>query len=140
MAFEPSRHPITRRAALPTGAAASMMLAATLGTGTASATEVPATRPAAAKTYERTPESTVVLVDGAFADASSWNSVTPLLQARGHTVYASANSLRGIAGDADCLRTFLSTIPGRITLVGHSYGGAVITNAATGNPNVTALV
>lgn len=137
---EASRHPITRRAALATGAAASLMLATTLGTGTASAAEVLATQPAAAHTSKGTPKTTVVLVHGAFADASSWNSVTPLLQARGYTVYAPANPLRGIAGDADYLRTFLSTIPGPITLVGHSYGGAVITNAATGNRNVTSLV
>lgn len=133
---EPSRPLITRRAALASGAAASLMLATTLTTGTASAAETSATQ----TTTTNRSKPTIVLVHGAFADASSWNSVTPLLQARGYTVYAPANPLRGIAGDAAYLRTFLSTIPGPITLVGHSYGGAVITNAATGNRNVTALV
>lgn len=135
MTAESPRSPLTRRAALITGATASLALAATLGAGQAAAGP-PATPP----TGRDTSKPTIVLVHGAFADASSWNNVTPLLQARGYTVYAPANPLRGIAGDADYLRTFLATIGGPITLVGHSYGGAVITNAATGNPNVTALV
>jgi pimeloyl-ACP methyl ester carboxylesterase len=83
---------------------------------------------------------TVVLIHGAFADASGWNDVTAGLQKQGYTVYAPANPLRGLAGDADYIRSFLATITGPIVLVGHSYGGAVITNAATGNPNVKALV
>jgi pimeloyl-ACP methyl ester carboxylesterase len=86
------------------------------------------------------PKPTIVLVHGAFADASSWTGPIQNLQHRGYTVYAPANPLRGLASDADSIRTFLSTIPGPIVLVGHSYGGAVITNAATGNPNVKALV
>lgn len=87
-----------------------------------------------------TPKPTIVLVHGAFADASSWAKVTERLQRKGYTVYAPANPLRGIAPDADYLRSFLATIPGPIVLVGHSYGGAVITNAATGNASVQALV
>lgn len=83
---------------------------------------------------------TVVLVHGAYADASSWNGVIKPLQQQGFTVYAFANPLRSISGDADYLRSFLSTLTGPIVLVGHSYGGAVITNAATGNSNVKALV
>jgi len=59
---------------------------------------------------------------------------------RGYTVYAPPNPLRNLTTDTAYLRAFLSTIPGPIVLVGHSYGGAVITNAATGNPNVKALV
>ncbi|WP_426594018.1 alpha/beta fold hydrolase [Cellulomonas sp. McL0617] len=86
------------------------------------------------------PKPTIVLVHGAFADASSWSEVTQRLQRKGYTVYAPANPLRGIAPDADYLRSFLATIPGPIVLVGHSYGGAVITNAATGLPNVRSLV
>jgi pimeloyl-ACP methyl ester carboxylesterase len=86
------------------------------------------------------PKPTIVLVHGAFADASSWSEVTERLQRKGYTVYAPANPLRGIAPDADSLRTFLATIPGPIVLVGHSYGGAVISNAATGNTNVQSLV
>jgi pimeloyl-ACP methyl ester carboxylesterase len=83
---------------------------------------------------------TVVLFHGAFADASSWNLVTARLQHDGYTVVAPANPLRGVASDAAYLRDVLASIPGPIVLVGHSYGGMVITNAATGNPNVKALV
>jgi pimeloyl-ACP methyl ester carboxylesterase len=88
------------------------------------------------------PESTptVVLVHGAFADASGWSGVVRRLQARGYPVIAPPNPLRGVASDAAYMRSFLSTIEGPIVLVGHSYGGVVITNAATGNPNVRALV
>ena len=86
------------------------------------------------------PKPTIVLVHGAFADASSWSEVTQRLQRKGYTVYAPANPLRGIAPDADYLRAFLATVPGPVVLVGHSYGGAVITNAATGNGNIQALV
>jgi|SRR5262245_8953244 len=86
------------------------------------------------------PKPTVVLVHGAFADASSWNSEIKKLQGDGYTVLAPANPLRSIASDAAYLRSVLATISGPIVLVGHSYGGAVITNAASGNPNVKALV
>jgi pimeloyl-ACP methyl ester carboxylesterase len=83
---------------------------------------------------------TIVLVHGAFADASGWNDVINRLQERGYPVLAPPNPLRGLTGDAEYLAAFLSTIQGPIVLVGHSYGGAVITNAATDNPNVQALV
>ncbi|MDT3439577.1 MULTISPECIES: alpha/beta fold hydrolase [unclassified Pseudofrankia] len=86
------------------------------------------------------PKPTIVLVHGAFADASGWNEVVERLQRSGYTAYAPANPLRGLASDAAYIRSFLSTVRGPIVLVGHSYGGAVITNAATGNPNVKALV
>ncbi|GAA4742359.1 alpha/beta hydrolase [Nocardioides endophyticus] len=88
----------------------------------------------------RSKKPTVVLVHGAFADASGWNDVIARLAADGYTVYAPPNPLRGLTSDAEYLRTFLSTITGPVVLVGHSYGGAVITNAASGNPNVKALV
>lgn len=83
---------------------------------------------------------TIVLVHGAWADASSWSGVITPLQEAGYTVLAPPNPLRLLSGDAAYVRDFLSTIPGPIVLVGHSYGGAVITNAATGNPDVKALV
>jgi pimeloyl-ACP methyl ester carboxylesterase len=83
---------------------------------------------------------TVVLVHGAFADASGWNGVINRLDKRGYHVIASPNPLRGVSADAAYLRSFLSTVKGPIVLVGHSYGGVVITNAATGNSNVKALV
>jgi pimeloyl-ACP methyl ester carboxylesterase len=82
-----------------------------------------------------------VLVHGAFADASSWDEVIKRLQKHGHTVMAPANPLRGLASDSAYIASVLKSISsGPIVLVGHSYGGAVITNAAAGNPNVKALV
>jgi pimeloyl-ACP methyl ester carboxylesterase len=83
---------------------------------------------------------TIVLVHGAWADASSWSGEVKRLQADGYTVDAPPNPLRGLPYDADYLSDYLSTISGPVVLVGHSYGGAVITDAATGNPNVKALV
>jgi pimeloyl-ACP methyl ester carboxylesterase len=87
-----------------------------------------------------TPRPTVVFVHGAFADASGWSESITDLQKLGYPVYAPPNQLRSLSGDSAHLRSFLSTIAGPIVLVGHSYGGAVITNAASGNPNVKALV
>jgi len=86
------------------------------------------------------PRPTIVLVHGAWADASGWAGVTRRLRAGGYTVVSPANPLRGLAGDAAYLRSLLQTISGPIVLVGHSYGGAVVTNAAAGNPGVKALV
>ena len=86
------------------------------------------------------PRPTIVLEHGAWADASSWNKVIGQLQAAGFTVDAPPNPLRGVTYDTSYLADFLSTIPGPVVLVGHSYGGTVITNAATGNANVKALV
>ena len=83
---------------------------------------------------------TIVLVHGAWADASSWNAVTQRLQRRGLTVLAPANPLRGPTSDAAYLASVLATIEGPVVLVGHSYGGMVMTNAATGATNVSALV
>ncbi|HEY2297832.1 MAG TPA: alpha/beta hydrolase [Jatrophihabitans sp.] len=83
---------------------------------------------------------TIVLVHGAWADSGSWERVTKRLQAHGYTVYALPNPLRGLYDDSAYLADFLHTISGPIVLVGHSYGGAVITNAATGDPQVKALV
>jgi pimeloyl-ACP methyl ester carboxylesterase len=83
---------------------------------------------------------TVVLVHGAFADASSWSGVIQRLQAAGIQVTAPANPLRGISIDSAYLAAFLNQIPGPVLAVGHSYGGAVISNAATDAPNVVGLV
>jgi pimeloyl-ACP methyl ester carboxylesterase len=83
---------------------------------------------------------TVVLVHGAFADASGWSDVVARLHDEGCTAYAPANPLRGLPTDAAYVRAFIDTIEGPVVLVGHSYGGAVISNAATGAPNVAALV
>jgi pimeloyl-ACP methyl ester carboxylesterase len=82
----------------------------------------------------------VVLVHGAWADSGSWDQVVARLQRQGYTVIAFPTPLRSLPDDSGYLAAFLSSVPGPIVLVGHSYGGAVITNAATGNPNVKALV
>jgi pimeloyl-ACP methyl ester carboxylesterase len=102
----------------------------------------PATSAAAAVTarHDNGPKSTIVLVHGAFADASGWGGVITRLEERGYTVLAPANPLRGVPTDSAYIASVLATISGPIVLVGHSYGGEVITNAATGNPNVKALV
>ncbi|MEU6457047.1 alpha/beta hydrolase [Streptomyces sp. NPDC047065] len=83
---------------------------------------------------------TVVLVHGAFADSSSWNGVVEELRSHGHTVVAAANPLRGLTVDAEYVRQLLVSIDGPVVLAGHSYGGAVITNAARGLDHVKALV
>ncbi len=83
---------------------------------------------------------TIVLVHGGWADSSGWNREVSALQRRGYPVIAPANPLRDLASDAAYLRSILQTIDGPIVLVGHSYGGAVITNAAVGVPQVKALV
>jgi pimeloyl-ACP methyl ester carboxylesterase len=93
----------------------------------------PAPAPAATK-------PTIVFVHGAFADSSGWSGETKALSRKGYRTIAFSNPLRGLSADAADLRLFLATIRGPVVLVGHSYGGAVITNAATGNPNVKALV
>jgi pimeloyl-ACP methyl ester carboxylesterase len=79
-------------------------------------------------------------VHGAFADSSSWNGVISSLLAKGYPVIAVANPLRGVASDSAYLRTVLSDISGDVILVGHSYGGSVITNAAYGESSVKGLV
>jgi pimeloyl-ACP methyl ester carboxylesterase len=83
---------------------------------------------------------TIVLVHGAWADGSSWNSVIPQLLKSGYPVYAPPNPLRGLASDASTIATFVKSIPGPVILVGHSYGGAVIRVAAPSDRNVKALV
>jgi pimeloyl-ACP methyl ester carboxylesterase len=83
---------------------------------------------------------TIVLVHGAFADASSWNGVVPILEKDGYTVIAAANPLRSVKSDGDTIRALLSSIKTPVVLVGHSYGGMVISNAANGQANVQALV
>jgi pimeloyl-ACP methyl ester carboxylesterase len=81
-----------------------------------------------------------MLVHGAFADASCWNGVIELLQAKDLQVTAPSNPLRGIAADAAYIAAVLEQIEGPVLAVGHSYGGAVITNAGTDAKNVVGLV
>lgn len=83
---------------------------------------------------------TVVLVHGAFADSSSWSGVIERLQARGVQVVAAANPLRGIAADSAYVASVFDQIPGPVLAVGHSYGGAVISNAASTASNVVGLI
>ncbi len=94
--------------------------------------------PSAAEPSAQKP--TIVLVHGAWADTSSWNGEIQILEGRGYPVRAIANPLENLTTDSEYVANFLTTIDGPIVLVGHSYGGSVITNAAEGNPNVKALV
>ncbi|MFF1868182.1 alpha/beta fold hydrolase [Kitasatospora herbaricolor] len=83
---------------------------------------------------------TIVLEHGAFADGSSWSSVITRLRADGYPVVAPANPLRGPAADAAVLRSVLDGVKGPKVLVGHSYGGSVISAAGANDPEVKALV
>ena len=105
-----------------------------------SLSQVASARTAEAAAAGDGPKPSIVLVHGAWADTSSWDGVIKRLQADGYTVYAPSNRLRGLPYDSAYLADFLHSISGPIVLVGHSYGGAVITNAATGDPQVKALV
>src|ERR1700743_1220163 len=91
-------------------------------------------RPAVAAT-----KPTVVLVHGAFADASGWNAEITTLENAAYRVLAPPNPLRSVAGDGAYLDSILATIKGPVVLVGHSYGGSVITDAATSAPNAKGL-
>src|SRR5215208_6168945 len=95
---------------------------------------------ARAATAQGGAKPTVVLVHGTWADSGSWGQVVARLQRQGYTVIAFPNPLRSLPDDSAYLAAFLSSVPGPIVLVGHSYGGFVLTNAATGNANVKALV
>jgi len=89
------------------------------------------------------PESgkpSIVLVHGAFADASCWSKVIPVLEERGYCVTAVQNALQSVADDVATTRRVIDAQSGPVIVVGHSYGGAVMTGAANGAPNVKALV
>ncbi|MEV4498074.1 alpha/beta hydrolase [Micromonospora arborensis] len=86
------------------------------------------------------PKPTIVLVHGAFADSASWSGVIERLRRQGYPVVAAANPLRGLSSDAGYVRTVINSVQGPVVLAGHSYGGAVMTNAAVGDPDVKALV
>lgn len=126
--------PMSRRHTLKTAAGA----AATLTIAAAPPAAASAAGPGAGQGQAGRP--TVVLVHGAFADAASWNPVTERLQQYGHPVVVVANPLRGLTHDAAQVAARLAAVPGPVVLVGHSYGGAVITQAAATAPTVKALV
>ena len=86
------------------------------------------------------PKETIVLVHGAFADGTSWQHVIPTLERDGYKVIAVQNPLTSLAGDIETTKRVIESQAGPVIAVGHSYGGAVITGAAAGNPNVKALV
>ena len=88
----------------------------------------------------RADKPVIVLVHGAFADATSWQELIPILQERQYRVIAVQNTLTGLAADVATTKRVIDAQKGPMIVVGHSYGGAVITGAAAGNPNVKALV
>jgi pimeloyl-ACP methyl ester carboxylesterase len=83
---------------------------------------------------------TIILVHGAFADSSSWDGVTAILEKDGYTVIGAANPLRSVKFDADYVNAIVKSVPGAVILVGHSYGGSVISAAVQGSSNVKGLV
>jgi pimeloyl-ACP methyl ester carboxylesterase len=127
---EPARRSLARFARLAALVTAAIALVVTLTP--AASTGQPAQLSPAAK-------PTIVLVHGAFADGSSWNDVIKRLQHDGYPVIAPANPLRDLTSDSAYVQSVLETIDGPVVLVGHSYGGAVISNAGNA-PNVRALV
>jgi pimeloyl-ACP methyl ester carboxylesterase len=130
--LQPSR----RRTQLLVLAAATALLACVpIATGAATGPTAGTTARAAAG-----PKPTIVLVHGGWADSSGWDAEISNLTGLGYPVVTIANPLRSLTGDSDYVRARLEQISGPIVLVGHSYGGAVITNAARGVSNVKALV
>jgi len=117
--------------------AVALTTAAVLSAGTLAAS---LTSASASGTHGNGPRPTIVLVHGAWADGSSWAGEINRLQKRGYTVRVAPQPGRGPAADTAYLRDYLASIAGPIVLAGHSYGGFVITGAATGNPNIKALV
>jgi pimeloyl-ACP methyl ester carboxylesterase len=83
---------------------------------------------------------TIVLIHGAFADSGSWGGVAKKLAADGYPVLSVANPLRGVDSDAHYAASVIGSVKGPVVLVGHSYGGMVISQAAEENPQVKALV
>lgn len=134
---------ITRRSLATTVAAGSALVTSGLFGRSATArmqkgSHMNQASPGASPTASDRP--TVVLVHGAFADSSGWNGVVERLQAAGVQSVAIPNPLRGIAHDAAYVANYFAQIPGPVLAVGHSYGGAVITNAAANAENVVGLV
>jgi pimeloyl-ACP methyl ester carboxylesterase len=121
-------------------AAAAVVVPASQIASAQTARTAAATAVTAATAATSPPKPTIVLVHGAWASTSSWNAVIERLHHLGYMVDAPPNPLLGLTYDDAYIRDFLHSISGPIVLVGHSYGGAVITNAATGDKQVKALV
>jgi pimeloyl-ACP methyl ester carboxylesterase len=83
---------------------------------------------------------TIILVHGAFAESASWDRVIDSLRSRGHSVIAAANPLRGVAADAAAASNLVRAVDGPVVLVGHSYGGSVISNVAADSGEIASLV
>jgi pimeloyl-ACP methyl ester carboxylesterase len=132
------------RAARPTRLRVIIMAAALAIAGLLISSNLDAQAAASRATHTTRPKPIIVLEHGAWADGSSWSGVIQRLQAAGYTVYAAPNPLRGVQADAAYLHDFLTqnaNLQGKpVVLVGHSYGGFAITNAAVGAPGVKALV
>lgn len=121
---------------------AGLVAATVIAAGISAAALAPgaSARPTVQTVAGTSPKPTIVLVHGAWTDASSWTPVIEQLEKAGYPVDAPPNPLRGLTYDSDYIASVLSQVKGPVILVGHSYGGAVITNAAVGDPNVKALV
>ena len=137
-----ARHPrpVTRRRVGVVGAVAATLLVVLGQPGSSSAAVRDSAASVASAAGAAAVKPTVVLVHGAFADASGWSAEVRYLTRHGFPVIAPANPLRDLAGDARYIHDLVATIPGPVVLVGHSYGGAVIAAAAKGAANVKALV
>jgi len=96
--------------------------------------------PARAEGTGKPRRTTIVLVHGAFADGTGWQHVIPLLEGHGYGVIAVQNPLSSFAADVETTKRVIDAQAAPVVVVGHSYGGAVMTGAAAGNPNVKALV
>jgi pimeloyl-ACP methyl ester carboxylesterase len=125
---------------LVAGAALSIGLGAAATTTASASASAPAPKPVSTPVTTSPLKPTIVLVHGAWADASGFSAEIAGLTKLGYPVVTVANPLRGLTSDADYVRSRLESISGPIVLVGHSYGGAVITNAARGVPNIKSLV
>ncbi len=130
------RRPVCRATAV-LGAVALIALIAVASPSASATSGDKGGRPVATRSAQK---PTIVLVHGAFADATGFSAEIARLEADGYPVIAPADPLRGLTSDSDYIRSILATISGPVVLVGHSYGGAVITNAARGASNVVALV
>lgn len=130
----------TRRRFIPMALTVATATTATMAAAFPASGTTTVEHPAAHAVASQNTKPTVVLVHGAWADTSSWNGEVEILRRAGYTVRAIGNPLQNLTTDALTVKDFLKSIPGPIVLVGHSYGGSVITNAAAGVSNVKALV